>query len=130
MVNKIRAWILLVVLVVVGIVGIFVPLIPIISWFAIVVAYCEVFSHELFHSEYISKWIRYRKIIKNRKFYRLGGLKKSYSYIKKVKYDFKSYYKPYVYIYFSDNKYDRQCFVLENNTSNKSRIRRELKKAD
>ena len=47
--NKIKAWILLIGLVVVGIVGIFVPLIPIIGWFAMVVAYCGVCSHELFH---------------------------------------------------------------------------------
>lgn len=65
--NKIRAWMLLVVLVVVGIVGIFVPLISIIGWFAMVVAYCCVFSNELFHSEHLTKWLRYRKIIKNRK---------------------------------------------------------------
>ena len=60
--NKIRAWILLVVLLVVGIVGIFVPLIPIIGWFAMVVAYCGVFGNELFHSEHLTKWLRYRKV--------------------------------------------------------------------
>ena len=127
MVNKIRAWMLLVVLVVVGIVGIFVPLIPIIGWFAMVVAYCGVFSNELFHSEHLTKWLRYRKIIKNRKFYRLGGLKKSYSYIYKLEYDFKSYPEPYVFIYFSNDKYDRICFQLKNDYTNKSTIRKSLK---
>ena len=130
--DKIKAWILLIGLLATGVVGIFIPLVLIICWLAMVVAYCGAVSHELFHSEYVAKWLKYRRIIKNRKFYRLGGLKKSYNYIYKVEYDFKSYPEPYVFIYFSNDKYDRVCFQLKNDYSNKSTIRKSLKgnKAD
>ena len=129
--DKIKSWLILIMMIVILILGIKIQVILIAAWSLIILIVTSINSHELFHSKYVSKVLKYRRVVKNRKFYRLGGLKKSYTYIYKIKYDFKSYCDPYVIIYFSENEYDKQWFRLENRFNNSNRIRKILKsKAD
>ena len=129
--DKIKSWLILVMMIVILILGIKIQYVLIGAWSLIILIVAIANSYELFHSEHISKILKYKRIYKNRKFYRLGGLKKSYPYIYKVKYDFKSYDEPYVIIYFSENEYNKQWFKLENRVHNSNRIRKILKcKAD
>jgi len=123
MVERLKLWLLLFGFLILGFVSYLVPIIGMISWICVTILFMVIYKNELFHSKYISKILRYRKIKKYRKFYRLGGIKKVYPFISKVEWNFKDYEDPYVFIYYNTYNSHRTAHKLENDNSNKNTIR-------